>query len=264
MILIILLSLALLTALTWFWIRRSKRPALPDRIPAEYSHLLQMHVKYYRNLSPAQQEVFTQRVAAFLKQVHIEGVGTEIDLTDKILVAASAIIPVFGFGDWKYPNLTNIILYPHTFNEKFQYEGAGRSTMGMVGSGYMNGQMILSKPALHAAYALEDTKHHTPIHEFVHLLDKTDGATDGIPEYLMEESTVDPWLDLMHREMIRISQSESDINAYALTGDAEFFAVVSEYFFQQPQLMAENHPEIYKMLCLFYKQDWVKERELPH
>jgi Mlc titration factor MtfA (ptsG expression regulator) len=58
--------------------------------------------------------------------------------------------------------------------------------------------------------------------------------------------------------MIKISRGESDLNPYALTGDGEFFAVASEYFFQQPQLMAENHPEIYRMLGEFFKQDSLK------
>lgn len=259
MTLFILVLILLTGAIAFYWISRSATLSPPETQPAEYSRLLETHVKYYRNLSPEQKEYFTKRIHAFLQQVHIEGVGTEVNLTDKILVAASAIIPVFGFGDWKYPNLTNVILYPNTFDEEFQFEGSGRTMMGMVGTGYMNGQMLLSKAALHAGFAREDAKYNTPIHEFVHLLDKTDGCTDGIPENLMEQRSLEPWLNLMHGEMEKIRQGESDINPYALTGDAEFFAVVSEYFFQQPRLMAGNHLEIYSILCRFYRQDWGKE-----
>ena len=258
MTVLIALSLIALVAIgAYLWLKKPKTHQ--QMVPAEYSNLLQTHTKYYRNLNSEQKDQFTRRVQAFLKQVHIEGVGTELTLTDKILVAASAIIPIFGFGDWKYPNITNVILYPDTFNEEFQFEGSGRNTMGMVGTGYMNGQMILSKSALRAGFAHDDAKSNTPIHEFVHLLDKTDGATDGIPETLMEQRSLAPWVNLMHREIERINNGESDINPYALTGDAEFFAVVSEYFFQQPHLMAANHPEIYKMLSQFFRQDWVKE-----
>ena len=256
---IILLSLALLAALAFFWIRRSAKAAFPETLNGEYAEVLQSRVRYYQKLNPDQKTAFVKRVVTFLKQVHIEGVGTEVSLADKVLVAASAIIPIFAFGDWRYPNLTNVILYPHTFNEEFQFEGDGRRTMGMVGTGYMNGQMILSKPAMYAAYTQEDTKHNTPIHEFVHLLDKTDGATDGIPENFMERRNLEPWKNLMHLEMEKISQGASDINHYALTGDAEFFAVVSEYFFQQPELMSREHPEIYSLLSQFFQQDWLKE-----
>ena len=254
MTVLILVSLAFLGTLAIFWFRRSAKPAADEAFSAEYAKLLQSRVRYYRRLKPEEQASFAQRVAAFLDMVHIEGVGTEVSLADKVLVAASAIIPIFAFGDWKYPNLTNVILYPGTFNEEFQFEGSGRRTLGMVGTGYMNGQMILSKPSMHEAFDQPESKHHTPIHEFVHLLDKTDGATDGIPEQLMERQNLAPWLELMHREMKMIEQGDSDINPYALTGDAEFFAVVSEYFFQQPELMVRDHPEIYGMLCGFYQQ----------
>lgn len=254
----IILSIVIIATVTaLFWIRRSSRFNTSKVLSEEYSILLKTHVRYYRNLNHEQQKAFAVRVLNFLDMVNIEGVGTTVTLTDRILVAASAIIPIFGFGDWRYPNLTNVILYPDTFNEEFQFEGGGRQTMGMVGTGYMNGQMILSKGALHAGFVHEDSRQNTPIHEFVHLLDKTDGATDGIPELLMEQRSPEPWKELMHGEAEKIDQGESDINPYALTGDAEFFAVVSEYFFQQPKLMAVNHPEIYQMLCQFYKQDWV-------
>lgn len=255
----IILALALIAAsIAFFWIRKPPRPGIPETSPAEYSQLLETHVKYYRNLNPEQKETFSKRVQVFLKQVHIEGVGTPAELTDRVLVAASAIIPIFGFGDWRYPNLTNVILYPDTFNQEFQFEGNGRNTLGMVGTGYMNGQMILSKPALNADFANETSKSNTAIHEFVHLLDKTDGATDGIPEQLMEQRSLQPWLNLMQQEIEKIAQGDSDINPYALTGDAEFFAVVSEYFFQQPDLLVSNHPEIYQMLSGFFKQDLVE------
>ena len=255
----IILALIIIAAVTaFFWIRKKARPNLPETLPAEFSQLLETNVKYYRNLNQEQKEAFSRRVQAFLKQVHIEGVGTTIEPIDRILVAASAIIPIFGFGDWRYPNLTNVILYPNTFNEEFQFEGSGRRTLGMVGTGYMNGQMILSKPTLHADFANETSKSNTAIHEFVHLLDKTDGATDGIPENLMEQRSLEPWLNLMQQEIEKINQGDSDIDSYALTGDAEFFAVVSEYFFQRPDLLVSNHPEIYGMLYQFFKQDWVK------
>ena len=255
MIILIVAAVVLAGLFVFFKFRKSGDSLPAKAVPEEYVQLLETRVKYYRNLQPEQKEVFAKRVGEFLKRVTIEGVGTTVELNDRVLVAASAIIPVFGLGDWKYPNLTNVILYPDTFNEKFQFEGSGRSTLGMVGTGYMNGQMIMSKPALVADFAHSDSKNNTAIHEFVHLLDKTDGSTDGIPENLMDRSSLLPWQNLMQQEIEKINKGESDIDPYALTGDEEFFAVVSEYFFQQPHLLAENHPEVYKMLKDFFKQD---------
>ena len=65
----------------------------------------------------------------------------------------------------------------------------------------MNGQMILSKPALHLGFANETDKKNTAIHEFVHLLDKADGTIDGIPERLLEKQYVLPWMHLMEKKI---------------------------------------------------------------
>ena len=255
MIILITAAVVLIGLFIFFRFRKSGN-SLPEKtVPGEQIQLLETHVKYFRNLQPEQKAIFAKRVGEFLKRVTIEGVGTTAELSDRVLVAASALIPVFGLGDWKYPNLTNVILYPDNFNKDFQFEGKGRNTLGMVGTGYMNGQMILSKPALVDAFANADSKSNTAIHEFVHLLDKTDGSTDGIPENLMDRSSLSLWQNLMQQEIEKINKGESDIDPYALSGDEEFFAVVSEYFFQQPRLLASNHPEIYKMLKEFFKQD---------
>lgn len=222
-------------------------------VPAGLREMLQQHVRYYQQLAPADKLRFETDCAAFLKQVRVEGVGATVEPLDKVLVAASAIIPIFGFKDWKYFNLTNVILYPDTFNEQYQFEGGERNVLGMVGSGAMNGQMLLSQNALRAGF-LQQGHGNTAIHEFVHLLDKSDGATDGVPENLLEHAYSIPWLQVIHHEIQRIEQGHSDINPYAATNPAEFLAVASEYFFQQPHLLESHHPELYAMLVHIFKQ----------
>ena len=76
----------------------------------------------------------------------------------------------------------------------------------------------------------------------------TDGDIDGIPEWLLGKKYVLPWLHLMHREIIKIHENDSDINPYGATSQAEFFAVASEYFFEQPEMLKENHPELFFLL----------------
>ncbi|WP_257668658.1 M90 family metallopeptidase [Parapedobacter tibetensis] len=213
----------------------------------ELDTLLIQHVAFYKKLSDTDKKSFLSRASDFLSYVRIEGVGLTPEPLDRALVAASAIIPIFAFEGWRYPNITNVILYPDTFNQEFQYEGADRNTLGMVGTGAMNGQMLLSQKGLRAGFSADDG-HNTGIHEFVHLLDKTDGNTDGKPEYLLDEHHLTPWVRLMHREMQRIASGKSDIDAYAMTNEAEFFAVISEYFFEKPAKLKEKHPELYELL----------------
>jgi Mlc titration factor MtfA (ptsG expression regulator) len=220
-----------------------------------YKLLLEQNIPYYQHLDSDRKLLFEQRVAAFLEDITIEGVGTSVNDEDKVMIAASAVIPIFGFADWKYRNLTNVILYPDTFDSEFQFEGENRNILGMVGSGYMNGQMILSRAALTKGFSKSAGKENTAIHEFVHLLDKSDGATDGVPENLFAHEYVMPWLKMIHQEIHKIEAGRSDINPYAITNEAEFLAVVSEYFFQKPTELKHKHPELYEMLSTMFSQD---------
>ena len=112
----------------------------------------------------------------------------------------------------------------------------------------MNRKMILSKPALHQGFENEHSKSSVGIHEFVHLIDKTDGTVDGLPEVILQKQYVIPWLKMMHQEIEKIKKGHSDINPYGALNEAEFFSVVSEYFFNQPKLFEKKHPELFSMM----------------
>jgi MtfA peptidase len=239
---------------TTYLLRRKSTAVVAIPI-ADYKILLKANVAYYNKLDQDEKSLFETRISEFLEEIRIEGVGTEITDLDRVLVASSAVIPIFGFPGWRYQNLTNVILYPDTFDGEFQFEGGNRNILGMVGTGYMNGQMLLSRAALEKGFSSASGKENTAIHEFVHLLDKSDGATDGIPENLLAHGYVAPWLHLMHVEMHKITTGNSDINPYALTNEAEFFAVASEYFFEKPEQLIKKHPELYAVLSKIFAQD---------
>ena len=225
--------------------------------PSHWHPILLDKVLFYEKLSKPDQYVFQKRMMLFLSEVNIDGVSIEVEELDEILISASAVIPVFGFKTWHYNNLSGIILYPDTFNEDLQFseQGKSRRILGMVGTGRYEKQMILSRKALRQAFSNDTDKHNTPVHEFVHLVDKMDGATDGIPEQLLGRDYIKPWLELMHSEMKAINNDQSDIRRYALTNEAEFFAVVSEYFFERPKLFKRKHPKLYNILQLCFQQN---------
>jgi Mlc titration factor MtfA (ptsG expression regulator) len=254
-VIVVLLALALVAWLIFGSKNKPTEIVIDPKQASAYSTLLQQHIDYYQKLNDTDKARFESRIAAFLSDTNIEGVGTEITDLDRVMIASSAVIPVFRFPDWRYHNLTNVILYPDTFDSEFQFEGGSRNIMGMVGSGYMNGQMLLSRQALTHGFSANNGKENTGIHEFVHLLDKTDGATDGVPENLMPPEYAEPWLKMMHQEMHRIQSGKSDINPYALTNEAEFLAVAAEYFFEKPEQLQDKHPEIYAQLSMIFGQD---------
>ena len=252
----ILIVILVIIVLTYFFFARKRKVIVPDeQANSIYRYLLSDHVDYYFKLSPDEKKRFEKLIFEFLADVNIEGVGIDVTDLDRVLIASSAIIPIFGLGDWKYKNLTNIILYPDTFDKEFQFEGENRNIMGMVGSGHMNRQMLLSRAALDKGFSKSSGKENTAIHEFVHLLDKSDGATDGVPENLIAHEYAVPWLKMMHQEMHRIEHGKSDISPYALTNEAEFLAVASEYFFEKPDKFQHMHPALYDQLSLIFKQD---------
>jgi Mlc titration factor MtfA (ptsG expression regulator) len=226
-----------------------------DPFPTEWRVILIKNVAYYNSLSSEEKNLFEYKVQEFLLNCRITGIKTQINITDKLLVASSAVIPIFKFSDWRYTNLHEVLLYPSLFNEDFEIEGSGRRIAGMVGNGYMEGMMILSRQALKLGFANESDKKNTAIHEFVHLIDKTDGTIDGIPELLLEKQYTIPWIDLINKKIDEIYDNKSDINPYGGTNRAEFFSVVSEYFFERPKLLAKKHPELYDLLEKIFKQE---------
>ncbi len=248
---IVLSAIFLMILVIVFYKKQTKKITLP----ANYKILLNKNVSYYRSLNQKNKIRFEEKISDFLSYVRIEGVDTEVNDLDKLLVASSAIIPIFGFERWTYYNLNNVLLYPDTFNkDEFLAGGYEKNTLGMVGNGPMQRMMILSKPALHAGFTNGEHKENTGIHEFVHLLDKEDGDVDGLPEVLLNKKYNAQWLELVNESINEIMEGHSDINSYGASNKAEFFAVASEYFFNNPTLFKTNHPALYELMSQMFNQ----------
>lgn len=227
---------------------RIGRPKLHSQLPENYKELLTDYVKFYRNLDDAGKEVFEKRIEQFLSAVKITGVNAEVEDLDRILLASGAVIPVFAVSDWQYINLHEILVYPGTFNAEFDQHGTDRSIAGMIGTGALQNVMVITKWQLRQGFINNNDNRNTAIHEFVHLVDKMDGTTDGVPEIILERKYTERWKQLMNATIVQMKAEGSDIDMYAATNTAEFFAVISEYFFEQPELLKLHHPEIADML----------------
>jgi hypothetical protein len=254
--LFILLFIALGVALL---IRGQQRKRLQKigsyQLPSNAKDILLENVAFYKALNDADKAVFENRLRDFLARTPITGIGgVQVTDGDRLLVASAAIIPIFCFPDWRYNNIDEVLLYSGAFNKEYEQRGDGRDIIGMVGSGAMQGQMILSQPALRSSFQHPADGHNTAIHEFVHLLDKADGAVDGVPEYLLSKPYIVPWLQYMREtiEAIR-AQGRSDIDYYAASNEAEFLAVLAEYFFEKPDQLKTHHPELYELLDRMFR-----------
>ena len=240
-----------------FYIKRKNAWKIPkEKFPANRRIILSENVIFYNNLSAEEKKRFEYKIQEFLLNCRITGIKTNVEDIDRILIAASAVIPIFEFPDWKYLNLDEVLLYPQSFDTDFAIK-SNSSVLGMVGSGYMEGKMILSKQSLRNGFKNESDKKNTAIHEFVHLIDKSDGTIDGIPDLLLSKQYVIPWIHLVKQEIDKIYEGKSDINPYGATNKSEFFAVISEYFFERPELLQSKHPDLYEMLEIIFKTDGV-------
>ena len=191
----------------------------------------------------------------FLDEVVVTGIKTDVDEVTLALVGASAIIPIFGFDDWEYSGLGEVLIYPGSYDENYRTQSdAGARTLGMVGVRHLSGVMILSKPSLLNGFRNPNDKHNVGIHEFAHLVDKQSGDIDGIPAG-MPGKTFDPWVQWVGEELRDDGQSNDHINDYAYTNEAEYFAVLSEYFFESPAILQQKNPELYAMLESMYRQN---------
>ncbi len=253
--LIIFITILFGIMVVFLYKRKLLKKRLSQKIPELWREILVKKVLFYQQLYDQDKRLFEKRIQRFLATKKIEGIDTEIDDSIRLFVASSAVIPTFAFPEYNYPGVHSVLIYPGSFDEQFQtqqFEGSKENIIGIVGNRFQNGVVILSKPDLIAAFDGLPHKSNVGVHEFVHLLDKEDGVIDGIPELLMQHKYVGPWLHEIKKEMRKIETGKSDINPYALTNNAEFLAVVSEYFFDSPKKFKTKHPELYEFLSTIF------------
>jgi Mlc titration factor MtfA (ptsG expression regulator) len=251
-----LLGLGFSPVVYWLTRRRCLRRLRAMNLPFSpaWEQALQSHVAFFCALPEAEKERFRQLMKVFLDEVRITGVRTEVDQTIRALVAASAVIPVFGFHDWEYHRLGEVLVYPNAFGEKYELAGdAEKNTLGMVGLQHLRGVMILSKPSLLAGFDVLSSKDNVGIHEFTHLIELEE-VEHGLPPEVPWEA-VKHWVQYVGRELAHAPKNHSYIRSYAYTNEHEFFAVLAEYFFKSPDLLRNKDPQLYAMLREMFHQD---------
>ncbi|PLX06462.1 MAG: peptidase [Marinilabiliales bacterium] len=251
--LIIFLSIVLIFLLWKVYIHLKTTPK--GDMEEEHKKFLREHVSFYNALNNHKKKEFEFRVRQFILAYEFVGNETEVEVQDQLLIAASAIIPIFSFKDWKYNSLKEIHVFPDNFNRSFHINQEDSNIRGLIGYGYLQGKLLISRTALYQGFEKHDDKRNTCLHEFIHLIDMEDGKVDGIPERLLAHKYAIPWMYIMKKEVVRIHNNYSDIHPYATTNAAEFLAVVSEYFFERPKDFKREHPRLFNVLNEIFKPD---------
>lgn len=260
-----LVSLAVLAAILYAFYRyatadsRRRATALAEDFPIVWREVLTERVAFYLSLTEHEKARFEKQVQIFLADTRITGVHTQVDDTIRLLVAASALIPVFGFPNWEYRNLGEVLIVPDAWTLPKDPTKEVKSLEGtLLGSvqGFQNQHyMRLSKTSLEQGFRDGMDRQNVGIHEFAHMLDGADGVIDGLPKVVLPPELLQPWTVAMQREIKAIRTGKSEVNPYAATNEAEFFAVVTEYFFERPEKMQEHHPELHELLSRTFRQN---------
>lgn len=198
----------------------------------------------------------------FLDEKHISGAaGLSIDDRVRYHIAAQACLLVLELDIDHYGSWSEVIVYPDEFVPRREYvDDAGVvhvSRHPLAGEAWPNGPVILSWADALSSVARDGA--NVVIHEFAHKLDMRNGDANGYPP--------------LHRGMARAAwaaafgaayedfcrrvdaHEHTAIDPYASESPAEFFAVLSEVFFETPVVLKQCYPAVYEQMCLFYKQD---------
>jgi len=246
-----------LSPFSYWWVRRrylGRVTVMQQLFPDEWERILCTHVAFFVALNDTEKTRFRHLVQIFLDEILITGIRTEVDETVRVLVAASAAIPIFGFHDWEYHRLREVLIYPDAFDDAYQsHGGSDENILGMVGLHHLSGVMILSKPALLEGFTHQAGTQNVGVHEFAHLVEQ-EASEYGLPPEV-PWMVVRQWVRYVARELARPSTHRAHVSAYAYTNEHEYFAVLAEYFFTSPERLKRRDPALYAMLRGMFHQD---------
>ena len=193
--------------------------------------------------------------------------GAEVDAYMRTAIAVFAALPVLELGHEAYGGWREIVVYPG----EFIHDGHETDEAGVVhhirhvrsGEAMDGGPLVLSWDDVAASGGGEG--YNVVIHEFAHKLDMRNGGVDGLPP-LHTGMRVEDWsaaFTAAYEDFCRrVDAGEAtDIDPYAAESPAEFFAVLTEYFFEWPQVVQDHYPAVYAQLRRYYRQDPLQRQE---
>ena len=260
-----LLALAAIPLLLVAWmvlgpilVERRRELLRSKPFPAAWREIIDRRVPYYHRLPRDLQRQLEQHIQVFIAEKPFLGcAGQEIDDEVRVTIAAQACLLILNRKSDYFPNLHQILVYPGAFIvERFQSVAGNPvlqsyATQTLAGESWTHGRVVLSwEDALSS---------NVVIHEFAHQLDQQKGYANGAP-WLGSRHRYPRWSQVLSEEYARLQQSSftgepSLFNPYGATSPAEFFAVITEAFFEKPREMASLHPALYAELRSLYRVD---------
>lgn len=241
---------------------RRKRILKQHCIPLTDWQAMAVNLPLLHDLSDAESIRMRELATLFLHEKSLEAVdGLELNEAMRLDLAAQAVLPILNLGiDW-YEGWTSLVLYPDEFATRHEW----MDEAGVVhvrreirsGEAWQIGPVVLSWADVAASGTGEG--YNAVIHEMAHKLDMSNSLMDGCPRLHGDMRAAD-WRDAFkpayENFCCRVDKGEETaLDPYGSEAPEEFFAVTSEYFFEQPGLLKQEYPEVYKQLAAFYRQD---------
>jgi len=233
--------------------RYRRKRLLTTAIDPAWLDILRERVPFFAELDDELRDQFLRDLRVFIAEKYwIEAGGMHITDEVKVVIAAAAVRLTLRLGIDVYDRLTEIVVYPSHYHHPDEDESV------VFGEAHQWGTVVLSWDAVLAGLANPRDGHDTATHEFAHVLDRADGDFNGAPELRAREH-YRAWAAVMSKHYERLRKRRPGIRnilrAYGATNEAEFFAVATESFFEKPETMKSQLPDLYAELRQFYGFD---------
>jgi Mlc titration factor MtfA (ptsG expression regulator) len=250
----------------WFTDRRRKKLTSAP-FPPLWEDIIRRNVGHYCMLDDAERAHLRGLIQVFIAEKSWRGAGG-LELTDEIgvTISAQACLLLLGLPHNYYKNVESIIVYPSTVVPPPRKPGFFENTVApvdlaqpIIGQAFQRGPVIIIWDAALRGGRHPESGHNVIYHEFAHKLDMLGGTANGTPP-LRDRAEYRDWVLICSREYLSLKHStkkgqKSFLDSYGATNEAEFFAVATEQFFEQPRLMIKHAPDLYRVLQEYYQQN---------
>lgn len=239
--------------------RREKR--LRRKFPTPWRQLLREQVPIRRHLPTPLRRQHERHVQLFLAEKSFYGCdGFEINDRVRLTIAGHACLLLLARPFSDYDSVRSILVYPDLYRVQGPRQDGFVADMEdevRAGESSSQGQVVLAwsdcQEAVHG-----HGPYNVILHEFAHQLDYLDGAADGAPPLAGNQAR--QWQQTMSRAYRHLQETlrhggDAWLDPYGASDPAEFFAVLTETFFQQPGHLQAHQPDVYRMLCHYYRLD---------
>ena len=245
--------------------RKSRRKKLMSHPwPESWGNILREKVPIYNRLPEQFKKELHGLIHIFIDEKPFEGcAGLEVTEEMKVIIAGQACILLLNRPANFYPKLDVILVYPSAYVAKtVEQHGWGtfvEKEQARLGESWHSGIVVLAWDSIvHETRDVRDG-HNVVLHEFAHQLDQEDGSSDGAP-LLETKSQYVSWarhLGTVYSELQEAvaRHRPTFIDQYGATNPAEFFAVVTETFFEKGAGLKRRMPELYEELRTYYQLD---------